>query len=302
MNKTYDLDQFYLDKFGWLPDDLHHGAGHFGIFRIPDHSGGEVPEVPYQRRDFYKVSLVRGEGAQIHYADRSVRVERTALVFSDPFIPYSWDHLERVQGGFFCVFDRAFFQGFGSIERYSVFRPDGLHVFELDEAQEAEVERIFLRMLQEKASHYEHRDDMLRTLTFELLHLAMKLQPSLRDEPVGSSANQRLYHLFAELLERQFPIDRAHPGVRLRSPSEYAKQLNIHVNSLNRAVREQTGKTTTELISDRLLQEAKALLRQTDWTVSEVAYALGFSEATHFNAFFRRLSGMTPTAFRKESK
>lgn len=302
MSKIYDLDQFYQDKFGWIPDDLHRGQGHFGIFPIRTLREEDVTEVPYQRRDFYKVSLVRGAGAVISYADRSVPLERVALVFSDPFIPYSWEHLDRIEGGYFCVFDREFFQGFGSIERYSVFRPDGLHVFDLDAEQERAVEEIFLRMLQEKASHYEHRDDMLRTLTFELLHLAMKLQPTLREEPTGSSASQRLLHLFVELLERQFPIDRAHPGIRLRTASEYAKQLNVHVNSLNRAVREQTGKTTTDLIADRLLQEAKALLRQTSWTISEIAYALGFSEATHFNAFFKRLTEVTPSAFRKESK
>lgn len=302
MSKTYDLDQFYQDKFGWIPDDLHQGQGHFGIFRIPNHAKEEVKEVPYQRRDFYKVSLVRGTGEVVSYADRSVRLERAALVFSDPFIPYSWDHLDRVEGGYFCIFDRSFFQGFGAIERYSVFRPEGLHFFELTPEQEAVVEEIFLRMLQEKASHYEHRDDMLRTLTFELLHLAMKLQPSLKEEATVSSASQRLHQLFTELLERQFPIDREHPGVRLRTASEFAKQLNIHVNSLNRAVRELTGKTTTDLISDRLLQEAKALLRQTDWTVAQIAYALGFSEATHFNAFFKRFAEVTPSAFRKASK
>lgn len=65
MNQTYDLHQFYYDKFGCIPDDFHTGRGHFGIFPIPDHSVEEVTEVPYQQRDFYEVSLVRRVGAVI---------------------------------------------------------------------------------------------------------------------------------------------------------------------------------------------------------------------------------------------
>ncbi len=62
-----------------------------------------------------------------------------------------------------------------------------------------------------------------------------------------------------ELLERQFPIDDLHPAVQLRSASDFADRLNVHVNHLNRAVKESTQKTTTQIISDHAIIEEKPI-------------------------------------------
>jgi AraC-like DNA-binding protein len=63
-------------------------------------------------------------------------------------------------------------------------------------------------------------------------------------------------------------------------------------------LKENTGKTTTKIISARLIQEAKILLKQTDWNISEIAYCLGFEEIAHFSNFFRRQTNLSPMAFR----
>jgi AraC-like DNA-binding protein len=52
------------------------------------------------------------------------------------------------------------------------------------------------------------------------------------------------------------------------------------------------------VISERLLQEAKILLKHTDWNISEIAYSLGFEEPTHFNNFFKKNIQLTPRQFR----
>jgi AraC family transcriptional activator of pobA len=74
--------------------------------------------------------------------------------------------------------------------------------------------------------------------------------------------------------------------------------LTIHVNHLNRALKETTQKTTSEIIAERILQEAKILLKHTDWNISEIAYSLGFEEPTHFNNFFKKNIQLTPRQFR----
>jgi len=65
--------------------------------------------------------------------------------------------------------------------------------------------------------------------------------------------------------------------------------LNVHVNHLNRAIKETTDKTTSQIIAERILQESKILLKHSSWTVSEIAYALGYHEVTHFNNFFKSI-------------
>ena len=56
--------------------------------------------------------------------------------------------------------------------------------------------------------------------------------------------------------------------------------------------------TTTDVISSRIAQEAKILLKQTNWNISEIAYSLGFEEVAHFSNFFKKQSGISPLAFR----
>jgi AraC-like DNA-binding protein len=74
----------------------------------------------------------------------------------------------------------------------------------------------------------------------------------------------------------------------------FAEQLSVHVNHLNRAIRETTGKTTTAHISERIANEAIALLRHTNWNISEISYSLGFEEPAHFNNFFKKQTSQTP--------
>jgi AraC family transcriptional activator of pobA len=64
-------------------------------------------------------------------------------------------------------------------------------------------------------------------------------------------------------------------------------------------VRDTTGKTTTAHIAERLASEARALLRHTDWNIAEVGYGLGFDEPANFNYFFKKQTGLAPSAFRQ---
>lgn len=298
MQQPEKLDAFYRRKMRQVPDGFYNSAGHFNIFRLDPYVGHNAKPVPYIKRDFYKIMLVFGQG-RVHYADRITEVKKQALSFSNPHIPYKWENTDQVTGGIFCIFNTAFFHQFGNLDQYPLFHPQGQHIFELDDEQVKQVEVIYQRMFEEINSEYIFKHDALRNLVFELIHFAMKLQPSTPFEKQEINAAQRICMLFTDLLERQFPIEENHPRVQLRTASDFAERLNIHVNHLNRSVREVTQKTTSQIIAERILQEAKALLKHSNWNISEIAYALGFAEATHFSNFFKKYVKCSPTQFRK---
>lgn len=297
MTNIESLEEFYKRKFEWLPEDFRKDIGHFNMFELEPFVEGKPTAIPYRRRDFYKIMLVKGN-SRVHYADKVVEVKKQALCFSNPQIPYKWEHLDRIREGEYCVFNSQFFNQFGQFGEYEVFQPNGSHIFELSDDQADLVADIFKKMKAEFASAYKYKFDTIRNHIFELLHFALKLEPSLTLNVQPVNAAQRISMLFVELLERQFPIDGVHSSVQLRSASEFANQLNVHVNHLNRAVKETTQKTTTQIISKRVLQEAKVLLKQTTWNVSEIAYSLGFNEVTHFNNFFKKHLDQSPLKFR----
>lgn len=300
MEPVQSLEEFYRDKLDWLPASLKKEMGHFNVFRLADVIGRPHGPMPYRRIDFYKISFMTGRN-RLEYADKLVDINQPALVFSNPLIPYKWERLsEEAVNGSFCIFTEAFFRQFGHIREYPLFQPGTTPVFTLTPEQGVAVAAIYERMHSEIRSDYAYKYDVLRTLVFELIHLALKMQPASPSLYANSNAAVRISTLFMELLERQFPIESPSHQIALRSPSEYAAQMAIHVNHLNRALRETSGKTTTKLIGERLVQEAKTLLRHTTWNVGEVAWSLGFEERSHFINFFKKNTRLSPGAYREE--
>jgi AraC family transcriptional regulator, transcriptional activator of pobA len=297
MDKIETIADFYKGKFDWMPDNLKNEIGHFNVFNLEPFVGDKAQPVPYKRRDFYKIMLVKGN-SQVHYADKVIEVNKQALSFSNPQIPYKWEHLDTIRSGSFCIFNQHFFHQFGDLNQYSVFQPNGTHIYELSDEQVEKPAAIYQRMFEEINSDYQHKYDVLRNLVFELLHFAMKIQPTANYNKQQINASKRISVLFLELLERQFPIDDLHQRFSLRSASDFANQLNIHVNHLNRAVKETTQKTTSQIIAERILQESKILLKHSNWNVSEIAFALGFTEVTHFNNFFKKHVQLSPLKYR----
>jgi AraC family transcriptional regulator, transcriptional activator of pobA len=297
MEKPESIEEFYKMKFNWLPENIRNDIGHFNMFRLEPYSQGKTTTIPYRRRDFYKIMLVKGNSS-VYYADQVIEVKKQALSFSNPLIPYKWEHHEQLKGQY-CIFNQHFMSQFGKIMQYEIFQPTGNHVFELSDEQVAEIEPIFQRMEKEFKSEYKYKYDSIRNLIFELIHYGLKLQPNTLTDRQPFNASQRISYMFMELLERQFPVEDNHPKIELRSASDYAEHLNVHVNHLNRAVKESTGKTTSQVIADRLVQEAKVMIKQSKWNVGEIAYALGFTEVTHFNNFFKKHVDTSPLKFRE---
>ena len=297
MDKVQSIEEFYQTKMNWMPDNLKKEIGHFNVFRLDDYVGCGARPVPYSRKDFFKISLIIGK-IKVHYADKTVLIDKQALLFANPMVPYNWEPLEDTQSGFFCIFTEAFFDQFGAIKEYPVFRPGGNTVFALDDVQLKEIQAIFGKMFEEIASDYTYKYDVLRNHVTGLVHHVQKMQPAATTLYSGPNAAARVSSLFMELLERQFPVESPMQQVKLHTPLVFAEQLAVHVNHLNRSLKTITGKTTSQLIAERIAQEARILLKHTDWNISEIAWCLGFKELAPFINFFRKYAQQSPRTFR----
>jgi AraC-like DNA-binding protein len=267
------------------------GQGHFNVFKRQLC----VQRSPFGRRDFYKVTLIIGQGKMI-YADREVQIDRPALVFSSPSVPSAWESGPGPQTGCFCLFTQTFIESGeykGRLPDFPLFQPGASHVIFLDDDQLSLISGLLERMQKVMASDYRAKYDMLRSYLRVLMHEALTLSPVNTIETHAGSA-ARITAQFLALLERQFPIDSPEQSVRLKAPKDFAVSLAVHTNHLNRSVKTVTGRTTSRLIADRILQEAQALLKHTDWSVTQIAGGLGFDEPAYFTNFFKKYTGASP--------
>src|SRR5215213_164354 len=241
----------------------------FNVFQI-DGDGGTIRL--YSRKDFYKICLTTGKSV-IHYSDRSFEQEGTVLFFGNPHIPYSWETLSTTYVGYTVLFSEEFFKASDrteSLQHSPLFKIGGTPILKIDEAQRQFLNTIFQKMIEEQKSDYTYKDDLIRNYINLIIHEALKLQPS-GDYDQHSNAASRLTSVFLELLERQFPVESTERSLQLKTAQDYASNLNVHVNYLNRAVKEVTGRPTTAHISDRIISEAKALLQHTTWNIADIA-------------------------------
>jgi AraC family transcriptional activator of pobA len=301
--ETVSLDNFYKETSALIPEGINKEIGHFNVFNTEElfvlHSKAPKPPMLYNRREYYKISLIIGNN-KAEYADKVIDIEKSALLFATPKIPYNYVPQDLNQSGYFCIFTDEFLVQSKSgvvLDDLPLFQPGGYPIFQLSDDQITEIKYIFTKMYKELASDYSFKYDLIRNYVLELIHYGQKLQPATALYPLHT-ASARVSSLFIELLERQFPIESQHQKLNLRTAKDYADRLSVHVNHLNKVLKENTGKTTTDIISNRIIQEAKILLKQTDWNVSEIAYCLGFEQLAHFSNFFRKQTSFTPIAFR----
>ncbi|MBE9464725.1 helix-turn-helix domain-containing protein [Dyadobacter subterraneus] len=295
------IDDFYKRATATLPEGISKEIGHFNVFEIEKlfdkKTGTRI--MPYSRRSYYKISFLQGKN-RAEYADKVIEINGSALLFATPKIPYHWIPEDDNQTGLFCIFTSDFLSKNRAgvvLDDLPIFRPGELPVFELTSEQAEELGYLFRKMYKELQTDYIYKYDLLRNLLLEVIHYGQKLQPASSLSSV-QNASDRISSLFIELLERQFPLESQEQRLGLRTAKDYADRLAVHVNHLNKVLKEITGSTTTEIISNRIAQEAKILLKQTDWNISEIAYTLGFDDLANFSHFFKKQTSFTPMGFR----
>ena len=253
----------------------------------------------YSRKDFYKVSLNTGKYV-FNYADRSFETDGTILFFGNPHIPYSCEVVSSVNTGYASLFTEDFLKLSERSEgllQSPLFKIGGTPILPINKTQKKELSTIFQKMIVEQDTDYQYKDEVIRNYLNLIIHEALKMQPT-ESFLKQKNAAARITAVFMELLERQFPIESTGTPLQLKSAQDFAKQLSVHINYLNSAVKEVTGKPTSAHISERIISEAKALLQHTDWNIAEIAYALGFEYPTYFNNFFKKKTGDTPKSIR----
>ena len=268
----------------------------FNVYEI----AGTVPPPPvHGRRDFYKIVLVTGD-MTIHSGGQTIDIDGTFLFFANPHVPHSVVDRSTGEKRYACLFTEAFIAGRERTEflhNSPLFRVDTAPVLPLTGEQAVFMRGLFQQMLSVHQTDYEHKYELLRSCIELLLHEALRLQPTQRGLSHQNAAI-RITRLFTELLEGQFPIESTDKPLQARTAQDFAQRLSVHVNYLNRAVKEVTGKPTSVHIAERIAAEAKALLQYTNWPVADIAYGLGFDYPTYFNNFFKRVTGNIPKSFR----
>ncbi len=154
-------------------------------------------------------------------------------------------------------------------------------------------EEVILPLLRRLETEYKKggqcRHEILRAY---LMALFAELKPFV---PVATSSSQSSAYLITEQYKKalsQFIYEK-------QKVNDYADMLAVSPNHLNKCVKSVTGQSAHDVLSEMILLEAKVLLKQTNLSISEIAYQVGKNELAGFTRFFKSITGMNPGEYRK---
>ena len=242
------------------------------------------------KHDFY-LTVLFTKGSGTHEIDfNTYQIKPGSVFMMSPGQMHNWKFSKGTDGYVFFHTKDFYNSGFtkASIDDYPFFQ--SVHnppTINLDKTHTKKLEPLFKELIQE------HKQQA--HLKFEKIHALVNL-------------------IYVELSRHYFPtiqISKESYLMKIRTlenfidqyyktkkyPNEYASLMNLSEKHLNRMSKECLNKTTTELIAERIVLEAKRLLIHSKQTVSEIANELGYEDNSYFSRFFKKHAGQTPVQF-----
>lgn len=279
--------------FYTLEQSSRNGSKHFEI--VGSNTGLTALQkklffVPH-RQNYYKLVFVK-EGNSRHWVDMvPYTVRPDAFYFSAPH-QVLFKEEPAVCSSVIAI---CFTEEFLDMEENRLLKqlpiiqnPHNAHELLLSPADVRFVDDIAAKLLAEHDLNLGWRNGMLLAyLRILLIYLSRLYTEQFTTDLL---ANRDLLKKFKTLIGEKFE--------ETHDVATYAAMVNLSAGHFSELIKEQSGKTAIEHIHDRLLLEAKRMLFHTNSSIKEIAFQLGFEDASYFNRFFKRLTSSTPLSYR----
>lgn len=191
--------------------------------------------------------------------------------------------------GFYCHFSDEFIGANPFLGIWNT-QPSDQNYLQLSEEEATSLEFLLSRMVQlYKTRKTNSNND--RLITFYLSTFIAELSLTVKNQEFQPRQTNDIISDFMGLVHKQFKQN--------WTIEEYASQLNITPNHLNKSLKKETEKTTSEIIKEITILEAKVLLLQTSMTINEISMELGFNDASYFSRLFKSETNSTPSNYRQ---
>lgn len=251
------------------------------------------------RREFYKILMITGGYGIFTLGLNKYLIDKPTIIFIHPNDIISWQKTSGESAGYYLLFKKDFINQHpmlkATLERLFLFTDKSKSVISIEEKDLPGFHRLWESMYNEQENEWGYEAIQA------YIQLLMIDSARMSKFPVPESTGDEYDHIhrFFGLLEEEVSNINYEKPIKLRTAQEFAMSLDLHPNYLNRILKKRTGQNVSTHIKGRLLDECKALLLQTTWTLEQISYAVGFSDQPNFNFFFKKNTGFTPTAFRK---
>jgi len=244
--------------------------------------------------EFYKIIWAKDDAITIGIDGYSVRLEKNHVLFCTPFNMIQLEPF--ITGGISLIFDREFYcirdhDHEVSCNGFLFLGSSAPAMVKLTE-KESQSFKLHFMFLEEEFETDDHiQGEMLRVLLKRLLIKSVRLLKKTLIDPTLEQPKMDIIRQYNLLVEANFR--------EKHKVLDYADLLNKSPKTLSNLFAKYNNKTPLQVINDRIILEAKKLLLLSEKSSKEIAYSLGFIEASHFSKFFKNHVGMSPIHYKR---
>lgn len=262
---------------------------------FPDYAAArpKIPlNIPY-RGDYYKISLCRRGTAKLQANLETYVVTPGCLILTTPDVIKQWLHVADDYEALSVFFTTDFITtNNAATGKLRFFVTPPTYVLPLSAAEAASIAASFRFLRQKYHTPNAQRENILKNILNSLLYeIGALYEPQSAPRPAGQPRRQLLATAFRQLVQANC--------TSARSVQFYAATLCITPKHLTELVKEATGRTASDWIAEAVVLEAKALLQNPALPIQEVAASLQFADQFAFSRFFKKSTGLSPTAYRQ---
>jgi AraC family transcriptional regulator, transcriptional activator of pobA len=257
-------------------------------------------EMPPFRANAYIISLtLKGSGTERIAGASDFRIGDHSMYFTAPHHLQGW-HVKPGWEGIYVIFSEDLLSDDAAIlhllKSLPLFSLDNRGTLLLTPEETEQILQFLIALKQEAKAQKKDSAEVFKSW----LHLLLLHCRRLNDErgtplSISPSTNHQITMVknFQDLIEKNLF------NPQYKTVSEFADVLGTHPNHLNALCKQMAGKTAHELLQDRIIAEAKMLLKNGQMSQKEIAYQLGFDTPNYFSSYFKKLTGMSPSAFKE---
>lgn len=279
------LPVYRIEQFKHFNEDVSFYASPF-IPHIKEHHFTNKPH----KHDFYLLLLFT-KGSGTHYVDFNSYLIKPGTAFMlSPGQVHFWKLSDDIDGYVFFHSKPFYDEGYTNerITNYPFFSSIHNQPFiVIKNTNLPPIEKLFQEILQEYQQHKFMQLNKLHALV-NILYIELT-----RIYATAKTVKNQKYLGAVQKLESLIDVN----FKEIKFPAEYASLMNITERHLNRITKACLNKTPTQLISDRVILEAKRMLIHANHSVSEIAEELGYFDSSYFSRLFKKRTKLSPKQF-----
>ncbi|MGJ8736279.1 AraC family transcriptional regulator [Zobellia laminariae] len=287
-NSKTKIEQYHLHKEH--PRKLQFELYDLNAYRK---KSGDLAAVPHSH-SYYQIIWFFNEGGTHAVDFKKYDVKKNTVLFVTKDQVHAFDENEEVQG-WLIHFNESFFKhtDIDMFLKFNIFHMLEKPCYTIDE-NSATVASTYISLIQNELQQRDRfgYEDIIRFLLKAFLIQLERVHQSDASKPIQlNSLYERQFFEFKELVELHFK-----EGL---SVGEYANFMNVSPKTLSTLTNAIVGKSPSQIIAQRTVLEAKRLVRFTTLQINEIAFRLGFEDASYFVKYFKRHIGQSPKSYRQ---